>query len=400
MSRKSSTTTEGNATTGTTRALRTLLISPYAIFPAWAGGKIRIVALAREFAKLGHEVTVLTPWHPRQRARLYGDEPFRVRQVPYPFLLPLVFTDRPFPFTYLVSFHPGYSAAVGRMIEDFDVVQFEHVSFADMLPVVPRSAVVGYDAHNVEFDYVRQECRQGWVADVAGRRIHRLERILTESSDCVFPVSNVDQERMASLYGLHAAKCTPAPNGIHASRQASADDDAMVCRLPGLQRFRTRAIFSGSNVDHNRRAIAFLLERVAPAAPDVGFVIHGTAAIPFLDACSLSNVFFDEDLACTSFADYAVTGMIGLNPVETGGGTNLKLLHYLSHGLSVLSTPFGMRGYDDLAAYVRVERSDAFAAALTKGGFPRPPPPDMLMDRYSWQMIAARMMQAYSQRLT
>lgn len=298
-----------------------------------------------------------------------------------------------------MSIHPGLRSTTGALFQGFDVIQFEHVSFAGLLQAVPHGTLVGYDAHNVEYDYIRHECRSQSVADIVGRRIHRLEKDLVRRSDCVFSVSSLDQQRMSSLYGLRAEACTLAPNGISTAREAGNDDTAMTRRFPGLARFRGRAIYSGSNADHNRRAITFLLERVVPEARDVGFVIHGTAAAFFARDCSLSNVFFDPDLECKSFADYAVTGTIGLNPVETGGGTNLKLLQYLSHGLPVLSTPFGMRGYDDLTGYVRVEHRDAFATTLAEGCFPAPPPPALLMDRYSWRMIAARMTQAYIQRL-
>lgn len=375
------------------RAVKMLIVCPYDLFAEWAGGSIRIIRLAREFVKHGHDVTVLAP---RRRTQKHGrHEPFTVWQTSYPFVMRHLLIDRPFPFHYLMSIHPGLGLAVGSLLRGFDVVQFEHVSFAGLLRAVPEGTLIGYDAHNVEYDYVRQECRSRRVADIVGRRIGRLEQHLVRESDCVFPVSTLDQERMSSLYGLQAGKCTLAPNGIDTAREAGSDDAAMIRRLPELGRFRTRAIFSGSIADHNRSAIAFLLERVVPAAPDIAFVIHGTCALQFQRVCSASNVFFDPDPECGSFADYAVRGTIGLNPVETGGGTNLKLLQYLSHGLPVLSTPFGMRGYDDLASYVRVEPRDAFATALLDGGFPAPPSPSFLQDRYSWGTIAARMAQAY-----
>jgi len=382
-----------------TRALRILFVSPYDVFPVWTGGRVRIVALARALAELGHQVTILTPWHPRQKPELYRAEPFRVRQVPYPFFVTFLLTDRPFPFLHLMSFHPGYRWAVRPLLQDYDIIQFEHASFAGLLSAVPSRALIGYDAHNVEFDYLRHECHSPRIADMVGRRIHRLESELVRKSDCVFPVSALDQQRLTSLYGLPPEKCTVAPNGIVPARQASGDATALKARFPTLARYRTRALFSGSNADHNRRAVTFLLKEIAPVAPETGFVIHGTCAIPFENILSLPNVFFDRDLDCQSFADYALPGTVGLNLVETGGGTNLKLLQYLSHGLPVLSTPFGLRGYDELARHVRVEERSAFAQALADGLFPAPPSPASLMDRFSWRRIAADMAEAYLRRL-
>jgi hypothetical protein len=183
-----------------------LIVCPYDLFAEWAGGSIRIIRLAREFVKHGHDVTVLAP---RRRTQKHGrDEPFTVWQTSYPFVMRHLLIDRPFPFHYLMSIHPGLGLAVGLLLRGFDVVQFEHVSFAGLLRAVPEGTLIGYDAHNVEYDYVRQECRSRRVADIVGRRIGRLEQHLVRESDCVFPVSTLDQERMSSLYGLQAGKCT------------------------------------------------------------------------------------------------------------------------------------------------------------------------------------------------
>ena len=38
---------------------------------------------------------------------------------------------------------------------------------------------------------------------------------------------------------------------------------------------------------------------------------------------------------------------LALNPVTEGSGRNLKMVDYLAHGLPVLSTPIGVRGFED-----------------------------------------------------
>lgn len=379
--------------------LKFLLFVPYPVLPAWHGGSVRVVALARALTGLGHDVTVLTPWKDRRGSPLAAREPFTSRRMPYPFLAPTLCADRPFPFFHLMTFHPGLRLVAAHLFEGYDVVQFEHVSFARLRSCVPAGAIIGYDAHNVEYDYVRQECHGRRIETIVGRRIRRLEQDLVTGSERVFPVSANDRDRLALLYGLRPESCVVAPNGIYDARPPARDDTATTARFPGIGRFRTRAVFSGGNAAHNRRAVTFLLEQVAPAARDVGFVIHGSCATRFQRSCSLPNVFFDADPDCRTFSDYAGPGMIGLNPVETGGGTNLKLLQYLSHGLPVLSSPFGIRGYDDLAGFVRVAARHEFVSALADGNFPPPPSPAFLRDRYAWSMIAARMAGAYAERL-
>lgn len=373
--------------------LRILTVVSYPCFPAWSGGKVRAVALARGLAHAGHDVTVLTPWHPAQRRELYGNEPFRLRQVAYPFVLPLLLKDRPFPYAVLASVHPGLSAWVTPLFRRFDVIHFAQVSFAGLLDAVPASATVGYDAQNVEYDYIRDEARSSRISRLSGRRALHLERRLIERADCVFTVSKADQERLGELYGLSASNSVLAPNGIPGCRPAAPDPARLIARIPRLARYPRWAIYSGSDVRHNRIAVELLLQRVAPRAPGIGFVIHGTCGNTLRGSCAVPNVFFDPEIG--RFADYAVTGMAGLNPCISGSGTNLKLLQYLSHGLPTISTPFGMRGYEGLERHVLIREPDEFASALTAGEFPSPPSAGELMERFSWRSITRNMADAY-----
>jgi hypothetical protein len=174
---------------GNSDSLRLACVCPYPILPATAGGKVRIVKLARQLARLGVDVTIVTPYHPRQTRVLINAEPFRVVQIPYPFVLPLLLTDRPLPYQYWTSFHPGLGRLLRHHIDDADVVQFEHVSFAQAAMRTPSRQVVVYGSHNVEYDYVRAECRSDWSAGVTGRRISRLEEGLIARSRHVMAVS-------------------------------------------------------------------------------------------------------------------------------------------------------------------------------------------------------------------
>ena len=375
------------------RPLRILIVSPYPIFPAWSGGKVRTVAIARGFVKHGHSVTVLTPMDPRQSRRLCAHEPFRVQSVAYPFLLAYALRDRPFPYLFLASFHPGLRAMLAPLLRDYDVVQFEHAAFAGLVHGVPSDVVTAYDAHNVEFDYLTQECRSRGIADIVGRRMQRLERRLVQRSDRVCVVSDHDTRRFADLYALDHRKAVSAPNGIDEVGAVASDPSGVFRRHPGLERFRVRAVYSGSDVEHNRRAVRFLLDHVVPRAADVGIVFQGGCGRRFAGMCGHSNVFFDHDHR--SFHHYAVVGTVGLNPALSGAGTNLKVLNYLAHGVPVVTTPFGMRGYEDFSGCMRVCAVDEFLPALLAGDFPPPPNPAELLERYSWTNIAGRMAAAY-----
>ena len=373
------------------RRRRFLIVVPYPVLPAQGGGQIRMVGLARGIARCGQSVTILTPYHSAQRAEVLENELFELRQVPC--LLPLnsLLRGRLLPYHAAASFHPGLGWLVSPTMRAFDVVIFAQVSFASLLSCIPEGVQVAYDAQNVEFDYVRQECQYPWVADLVGRRIRGLEQALVDRSDHVFSVSSEDRCRLQELYVMPGGKCTLARNGIANITPPTDDASAMEARFPPIAAFHRIALYSGSDVEHNRLAVRFLLEHVAPRATEIGFVIHGGCGQRFSRQTTLPNVFYDTDHR--HFSQYAVTRTIGLNLVNTGSGTNLKLLHYLSHGLPVLSTPFGVRGYQDLESLVLIRDREQFAEALREGHFPKPPDREYLWKNYSWDRIARDMVQ-------
>jgi hypothetical protein len=374
------------------RPLRLLNVVPYPVFPATAGGKIRVVQLARALARAGVDVTILTPWHPRQKPSLYEHEPFRLRQVPYPFLLPLLFTDRLMPYQYLSSFHPGLGWLAGSSLRGCDIYHFEHPQFASLASRLPAGANVVYGSHNVEHDYVIQECRSAWTARVAKARVFALEKSLLERSQHVFAVSQRDKDRFSALYSVNAGKITVAPNGVGDLRPLGTDQTRVLQRFPQIASYPSRAVYSGSDVEHNRVTVRFILDELAPVRPDVAFVVHGSCGRQFTKINRPPNVFFDTDPF--RFDDYAVTGFVGINPVTSGGGTNLKLLHYLSRGLPVVSTPFGMRGHEDFRRAVTVCDLPDFSKALTNPAAALAPDLQML-EKYRWDAIARTMLTVY-----
>ncbi len=374
--------------------MRLLIISPYPLFPAVAGGKIRIVAIARRLAAAGLEVTVLTPFHFTQRRSAYAAEPFGLVQVPYPFLAPLLFTDRPLPFGFLVSLHPGLGTLLRRRLRSFDAYQFEHCYLGNLARQIPGDRLVTYDAHNVELDYVLSECSRPSLRRLVGRRMRRLESDLIARAAHVFACSEDDRARLAALYGVGRDRTSIAANGVPAPDDAGTDPAPLLRRFPQLAQRRI-AIFSGSDVAHNRAAVRFVLASLAPAlSAELTFVIHGSCAGSATGDLP-GNVVLDATGG--PMAGYAALGAVGLNPVTQGGGTNLKLLHYLAHGMAAVSTPFGLRGYDRLAPHVVVADLEGFAAVLRAAVYPPPARHDALQEHFGWDRIAADMALVYRQ---
>jgi glycosyltransferase involved in cell wall biosynthesis len=372
------------------RPLRLVQIVPYPILPTVSGGKVRIVQLARALCKLGVDVTIVAPYHVTQRRALAELEPFTLLEVPYaPFLLPFLIVDRPFPWGALVSFHPGYRALLPVSLESFDVCQIDHPAFTDLGRNLPSSVPIVYGSQNVEFDYVSSESRPGLVRRMAGGRVRALEAELIARSAHVLACTDADRNRFRDLYGVARERICVLPNGI----DLAAVDAARAHRrpVPRDANFQRRAIFAGSDVVHNRTAVAAILTQIAPALEDqVEFVIVGPCARS-VRGQTRANVRLDPD---GDVADYAGIGSVGLNPVMAGSGSSLKILHYLACDLPVLSTPFGMRGFVDLAPWVVTAELDDFAAALLRE-LPAPRGVRQQLARYEWSAVAERALEVY-----
>jgi hypothetical protein len=55
---------------------------------------------------------------------------------------------------------------------------------------------------------------------------------------------------------------------------------------------------------------------------------------------------------------------VGINPVSSGAGSNVKLPTYLAAGLAVVTSAYGLRGYPELAPHVIVAEAADLPEAL------------------------------------
>jgi len=120
----------------------------------------------------------------------------------------------------------------------------------------------------------------------------------------------------------------------------------------------------GSDYQPNVVAAEHVIE-FARELPDVEFVIMGTVGNSLTSREVPGNVtitgYIEDDFeAHFDLAD------IALNPMTTGGGTNIKLIDYTARGLPVVSSPFGIRGLKtEFGSAVAVADIDAFPDSIS-----------------------------------
>lgn len=211
-----------------------------------------------------------------------------------------------------------------------------------------RSALRGRDIP-VIFDSQNVEARQklSVLKDFPAHMevIRGIERMALEQSDLTLACSQADAQAFGEDYGIDPTAVLIIENGVDAVGVPDVPGEvlAQVRARLGLER-RLSAVFGGSYHHPNFRAAERILE-VAPQVPDMVFVILGSVCNhPMLQNLSAVNVRclgqVDESVKWMAFR----TADIGLNPMELGSGTNIKMFEYAAAGLPALSTGFGARG--------------------------------------------------------
>jgi glycosyltransferase involved in cell wall biosynthesis len=89
----------------------------------------------------------------------------------------------------------------------------------------------------------------------------------------------------------------------------------------------------------------------------------------------------------------------GLNPMTTGGGSNVKVPEYFAAGLPVVSTAYGVRGFDAKAGvHLTLAPIDGFVSAIRStvarehGRDMTPAARDLVEREYSWDALGSKML--------
>ena len=246
----------------------------------------------------------------------------------------------------------------------------------------------------MEADYVALESKYRCVNEISTRRILKLEKKLVHRADHILTCSGMDAKRISELYGIKKEKkFTTIQNGIHFKKTPHRFDKKDLRGIfPELYKFVSIAIFSGSDVEHNRSAVRFILESIAPKlSQECAFILKGQCIKLFRNQ-SNKNVFMDP--APGSIEPYANICTVALNPIFHGSGTSLKVLDYLANGLSVISTEFGMRGYEDLKTFVTLSEPNDFVRKISENSKFLSAPQDA-MNIYSWESAITTLENTY-----
>lgn len=341
-----------------TAAPRIAVLNTFSFVPAVSGGKLRMWHLYRELARRA-DLRCVNLVHagaePRQRTLAPGlvehcvpmSAAHAARQQALEQSLEASCADVAALIHAPLS--PAWVRAVAAAVRWADIVILSHpygwgalcaAGGAGDTPLV-------YEAHNVEADLKQAILGAGSEALAA---VVDAEGACARSAARVFCCSADDAARLQALYALDARPAV-APNGVdgHGYPQLDDDDRAAARRRLGLAVDAPLALFVGSLHGPNLDAAQHVAE-LAGACPGwqfclLGSVCDGAALRRARRAGTLpGNLALVGRVGDAELRAWLAAADVGLNPVDSGSGTNLKLLEYAAAGLAALSTPFGGRG--------------------------------------------------------
>ncbi|GGL22009.1 hypothetical protein GCM10009037_01720 [Halarchaeum grantii] len=237
------------------------------------------------------------------------------------------------------------------MLDDADVVLArEPWQTPYVLDAVDDSTPVVFSSHNVEMERFG-DIDQPLFEDRVERRVAALERRSVEGSDLVVCTSERDARVYRETYDP-GGPVIVVPNGTYESdirEHRPHSSAARGCRRShGIPANATVCVFMGSNYEPNAEAahaVVDIADRMRDTTPPVHFLILG----------GVGNALSGRDLpANVTVTGYVEDGFeahldaadVALNPMLSGGGTNIKLIDFFARSLPVVSTPFGARGID------------------------------------------------------
>jgi MoaA/NifB/PqqE/SkfB family radical SAM enzyme/glycosyltransferase involved in cell wall biosynthesis len=339
--------------------MRVVIATRSDLFPPYHGAAAKIVHGAEGMAAHGAAVSVVTDdrdryWHLGEGGWQQRDFSPRVRAAEEWKPLPALgrWAERlcgriGYPpeeyFLYRPMFDPAWwlrVAAVGVM-EKADIFQAEFPGYG--VPAFLAARLLGKRSclvqHNVEYERLSE---MAGLSASALDRLRAFEVGVCRAVDEIIAVSADDRDRMVRD-GVPADKITVIPHGVRAAAHAGASGAGIRERYD-IPAGAPLLFFHGvlhyhPNTQAVRFIVAELLPRLLVQHPDLRVICAGMNPPLYYSHPAVTFPGMVEDLA-----EHIAAADLCLCPIDTGGGTRLKLLEYYAAGKAVVSTRKGAEG--------------------------------------------------------
>lgn len=360
-----------SATASRTKRRRKMTVGvPFSISPVSGGGKVRVYELYRRLAKhFNIDLVCIDVWGrasvrelaPNLREIVVGaSDAHRMMDAQLATLAGGVpVTD--IALIPLLELSPEYMTAFAASARDADVLVACHpyvlpalMPFAGLKPIV-------YEAQDFELKLKERALANSVDARELLDATRMSEEWCLRNAVFTMTCSNDETESLREFYNLREQNMAVVPNCV--------DIEATTYLGPsGRQKLginsRSMCVFVGSWHPPNLDAADEIITRLAPALPEVQFVIVGNLAGYFQGRTMPANVLLTGFVTAQEKLELLHSADLAINPIAYGTGTNLKMLEYFAAGTPVITTAVGIRGQEAFLDAARVVERHEFASAI------------------------------------
>ena len=211
-----------------------------------------------------------------------------------------------------------------------------------------REKIIVYEAHNVEVNLKRTMLPDNQLGRRFLSTLTVLERELVQRAQLVTACSNEDLIVFRGLLTSEKFESIVIPNGLDFSHVEHQTWNTRLSRAK--KRGFGVALFIGSSHFPNLDAARVIVE-TAKALSNWHFVLLGDCGITISQEY-LTKGGVTRNVHCLGLVSeyeknlWLTQATVGLNPVISGSGTNLKVIEYAACGLIIVSTSLGVRGWE------------------------------------------------------
>lgn len=275
------------------------------------------------------------------------------------------------------------------------VLYLDHLDSLQYASTASQTVRIVIDLHNVYSQLIeRNASERGAAAAMYLRReaslLAHAERRAVETADALFAVSEADRK--------YFQRCGPAP--VHVVPNGVACE--WYADLPiGLRSGPPVLLYIGAlSWGPNAAAAEFLVQRVLPSVrssfPDAVLKIIGRRPSEALRGMGRQpGVTILEDV--DDVRPHLRAAHVAVVPLESGGGSRLKILEAFAAGVPVVSTPIGAEGLDVTSGehLIIADRDDLASAVARLLSAPKVADTlahnarGLVRQRYDWTSVAA-----------
>lgn len=371
--------------------MRILMISPIPIYPTNAGDRVRIRQLANGLAD-HHAVTLVLP--DDGYLRTGGDPGFtapNLHLAPIPWSPPGTWQKvqsllGAWPYHVALRYRATLLQTVQQLIAS---AQYDLV-YCHQLYTLPYACTTGlpvlWDQHNVDqlywqhkvTAYRRQPLRQ-LIARWNLRKIKRFEEEMLPTVAGLVAVSDADRQATQQLLKARQP-CLVAPNGVdlHHYRLRDLPPQTTNTEAHLIEEVRSKVVlgFVGSlDLDLNLDAVLTLIHQILPQVvarlPErqVSLLIVGRHPPQWL--VDLVAALSHQPITLTGTVDDVLPYLHRMDllvlPLQSGGGTKLRVLEAMAAGVPIVGSRFALMGLDGAQAgchYRLAEQPAEFVAQI------------------------------------